>query len=137
MDDKSFDKMGSCVSPRQMVSSLPPVCDFLDRYDNGASLYPCQATILKIIFLDVEHLDELDRLIIRSWQESTENGGEIIVPLDLYDRMDWRLAPYKPFPATTPRTQFLIMIGSRHTYIVRLLKKLCCRLMLMQSANVK
>lgn len=89
MDDKSFDKMGSCVSPRQMVSSLPPVCDFLDRYDNGASLYPCQATILKIIFLDVEHLDELDRLIIRSWQESTENGGEIIVPLDLYDRMDW------------------------------------------------
>lgn len=88
----------STVAPRVAVEELPPIEDFIKRYDRAAMPYPCQMTLLKIFFLDLEHLNEFDKFVIREWKRETENGGEVRIPLDLYDRMKWcRRHGYKNF----------------------------------------
>ena len=89
MADRFLDAMGGMVSSRDMVSSLPPICDFIEHYDNGGVPYPCQSTLLKIFFLDIENMTDFDYMVIQTWMEETENGGEIKIPLDLFDRMKW------------------------------------------------
>lgn len=81
--------MGAFTDPRSMQRSLPPVMDFVEMYMRGEKPYPVQGTLLKIMFLDTEHMTEFDHFIIREWQRSTENGGEVVIPLDIYERIDW------------------------------------------------
>lgn len=81
--------MGAFTDPRSMQKSLPPVMDFVEMYMRGEKPYPVQGTLLKIMFLDTEHMTEFDHFIIREWQRSTENGGEVAIPLDIYERMEW------------------------------------------------
>lgn len=90
--------MGAMTSPDMMERSLPPIVDFVNKYDRGSPMYPVQATLLKIVFLDIDGLTEFDRFVIKEWQRETENGGEIRIPLDVIDRMKWcREHGYKNF----------------------------------------
>lgn len=81
--------MNSFAVPAEVREELPPVVEFIEKYSRGASLYPRQKTLLKIIFLEEENFDDYDRLVIEQWMESTRNGGEVVIPLDLYDRIRW------------------------------------------------
>lgn len=80
---------GQMYLPEVMSRELPPVCDFIKEYDHSAMPYPVQWTLLKICFLDLEHLTDFDKFVIREWMRETENGGDVTIPLDLYDRMKW------------------------------------------------
>jgi hypothetical protein len=93
-----IDAMASFVSPEALVKTLPPICDFVARYDRSAQPYPVQSTLLKILFLDIEHMTQFDNFVIRRMMEETENGGEVTIPLDIYERMSWLKAHgYKHF----------------------------------------
>lgn len=81
--------MNSFAVPAEVREELPPVVEFIEKYSRGASLYPRQKTLLKIIFLEEENFTDYDRLVIEQWMESTRNGGEVVIPLDLYDRIRW------------------------------------------------
>lgn len=87
--EKYARMMCSYVSPELSRDSLPPVCDYLEMYSRGASLYPRQKTLLKIIFLELDQLTDYDHYVIDGWLESTKNGGEVTIALDIYDRMQW------------------------------------------------
>lgn len=84
-----FAEMNGFIAPQMAIEQLPSIVDFIDMYDRGATLYPVQSTLLKIMFLDVEHMTEFDHFVIKQWLRETENGGEIAIPLDTYERMDW------------------------------------------------
>lgn len=84
-----FAEMNGFIAPQLAIEQLPPVTDFIEMYNRGASPYPVQNTILKIMFLDTEHMTEFDHFVIRQWLRETENGGEVQIPLDVYERMDW------------------------------------------------
>ena len=88
---KSFfmREMESLTNPTYGSSDLPPICKFIEMYDRGAKPYPRQRTLLKIIFLELESLTDYDRMVIDEWMESTANGGEVAIPTDLYERMEW------------------------------------------------
>lgn len=87
--DDAIRMMGSVTAPNGVVDELPPIGEFIDTYDRASRPYPCQMTLLKIFFLDLEHLTSFDKEVIREWMRETENGGEVRIPLDLYDRMKW------------------------------------------------
>lgn len=84
-----IDAMASFVSPDALVETIPPICEFVSKYDRSAQPYPVQSTLLKILYLDVEHMTQFDHFVIRRMMEETENGGEVTIPLDLYERMKW------------------------------------------------
>lgn len=79
----------SYISPEISRSLLPPTSVYFDRYSRGASLYPRQQTLMKIIFLEIDQLTEYDRYVIDEWLESTRRNGDVAIPLDIYDRMRW------------------------------------------------
>ena len=81
--------MESLTAPRYGGGTLPPVNQFIEMYDRGAKPFPRQKTLLKIIFLELEELTDYDRIVIDEWMESTVKGGEVVIPLDLYERMEW------------------------------------------------
>ena len=83
--------MESMTAPRYGGGSLPPVNQFIEMHDRGAKPFPRQKTLLKIIFLELDELTDFDRVVIDEWMESTVKGGEVLIPLDLYDRMEWCL----------------------------------------------
>ena len=81
--------MGQLMAGGSMARKLPPIQEFIELYDRGAKPYPAQYTILKMIFLDIEHMDDFDHFIIGEWLKSSQEGGEVRIPLDIYERMDW------------------------------------------------
>lgn len=89
VDNPLFGAMGSFTNPELMQRQLPPINDFIARYDRGGKPYPRQATLLKIIFLEIEHLTDYDHMVISQWMESSKRGGDVRIPLDLYERMEW------------------------------------------------
>lgn len=93
MSQSSFymREMESLTNPRYGGRDLPPVCKFIELYDRGAQPYPRQRTLLKVFFLELENLTDYDRFVIDDWMESSVNGGEVQIPTDLYDRMEWCL----------------------------------------------
>lgn len=84
-----FREMESLTNPVYGGRSLPPVCKFIEWYDRGAQPYPRQRTLLKIFFLELEELTDYDRFVIDEWMESTATGGEVAIPTDIYERMEW------------------------------------------------
>lgn len=78
--------MNALVVPQATV--LPPVVKFVEKYNRGAQPYPRQKTLLKIIFLEIEELTDYDKMVIEQWMEETRRGGEVTIPLDLYERME-------------------------------------------------
>lgn len=83
--------MESLTAPAYGGGSLPPINTFIDRYDRGAKPFPRQKTLLKIVFLELEEFTDYDRIVVDEWMESTVKGGEVVIPLDLYERMEWCL----------------------------------------------
>ena len=81
--------MGSFCSPEIQRAQLLPVCDHFDKYCRGAGLYPRQKTLMKIIFLEDDQFTEYDLQVINEWFESTRKGGEVAIPLDLFDRIKY------------------------------------------------
>ena len=84
-----FRMMESMTAPRYGGGALPPVNKFIEMYDRGAKPFPRQKTLLKIFFLEIEELTSYDRMVIDEWLDSTRNGGEVQIPLDIYARMKW------------------------------------------------
>ena len=84
-------EMESLTNPKYGGRGLPPICKFLELYDRGAQPYPRQRTLLKIFFLELDNLTDYDRLVIDEWMESTVSGGEVSIPVDIYERMEWCL----------------------------------------------
>ena len=84
-----FREMESLTNPRYGGQHIPPVCKFIELYDRGAQPYPRQRTLLKIFFLELESLTDYDKLVIDEWMESTVKGGEVAIPTDIYERMEW------------------------------------------------
>lgn len=80
--------MESLTSP-SYGGKLPPVCRFIEMYDRGAKPFPRQKTLLKIIFLELDEFTDYDKFVIDEWMDETRKGGEVTIPLDLYDRMEW------------------------------------------------
>lgn len=81
--------MGSYVNPELQRAQLLPVCKHLEKYSRGASLYPRQKTLMKIIFLEDDQFNDYDMMVIEQWMESTRNGGDVAIPLDLFDRIKY------------------------------------------------
>ena len=68
---------------------LPPINDYLKEYSRASLPFPRQATLLKIIFLEEDQFTDYDHFVIEQWIESTKNGGDVIIPVDIYDRIKW------------------------------------------------
>lgn len=81
--------MESLTAPSYGGRYLPPICKFIEMYDRGAKPYPRQKTFLKIVFLELEELTDYDHMVIAEWMDSTRNDGDVRIPLDLYERMEW------------------------------------------------
>lgn len=81
-----FADMNALIAPQSV--QLPPVVKFIERYSRGSQPYPRQKTLLKIIFLEIEELTDYDHMVIEQWMDETRRGGEVTIPLDLYERME-------------------------------------------------
>jgi hypothetical protein len=56
----------------------------------GLRLYPVQKTLLRLLFLDLEHMSAFDRRTIDEWRVSFTGGGDVHgVPPDIWERIDW------------------------------------------------
>ena len=86
---KAIQLINSNVNPAMNRDTLPPINKYLDTYSTSSSPYPRQRTLLKIFFLELEELTDYDHMVIEQWMKSTREGGDICIPLDLYDRMQW------------------------------------------------
>lgn len=105
--DYLMASMTSLAAPSLSSASLPPVCEYLDRYSGTSTLYPRQRTLLKCIFADVESFTSYDRMVVAQWMDSQRNGGEVSFPLDFYERCEWlRKRGYSHF-------QYVILAGGR------------------------
>lgn len=89
VENELMRAMNSFSAPSIVRDGLPSSCEFIERYSRGASMYPRQKTLLKIIFLEDDRFTDYDRMVIDQWMESTRTGGDVVIPLDLYDRMRW------------------------------------------------
>lgn len=88
MSVEYLNLMGSFVESEPTRRSILPPIKFLNRYSRGKPMFPRQATLMKIFFLDLEEMTDYDHMVIEQWMESTRNGGEVQIPLDLYDRIE-------------------------------------------------
>lgn len=78
------DCIGALV-PREM----PSIVTFgEDTEFCGKNIYPRQQTLLKILYLELENLTDYDHRVIKEWMTSTQAGGDVRIPLDLYERME-------------------------------------------------
>ena len=84
-----FTSMASLASPAVSLASLPPICEYLDRYSHSDPLYMRQRTLLKCIYMDVDKFTDYDRMVVDGWIESSRNHGEIEFPVDFYKRVAW------------------------------------------------
>ena len=93
MKSKGFylQTMESMTAPRYGGGTLPPINKFIEMYDRGSKPFPRQRTLLKIFFLEIDQLTDFDRMVIDEWMESTVKDGDVSIPLDLYERMEWCL----------------------------------------------
>jgi hypothetical protein len=84
-----LDMFGGLTPKMTLPQIQPSIVEFAEHPSFcGKVLYPRQKTLLKIIFL--EDLDDYDHHVIGEWLESSkkfEQGGEVRIPLDIYDRI--------------------------------------------------
>lgn len=74
--------------------SVPPVIDFCERTDNAGlgrpPLFPRQKTILRLCFLETEHMTAYDVDTINEWATQFYSGPDRIgVPPDIWKRVEW------------------------------------------------
>lgn len=113
-----------CPAAAPLVPDIIEFCLGADYLNMGA-LYPRQATLLKVMTLQVELLTDFDALVIEEWRSGfdldAEEGryvGRFGIAPDVYDRIDWCLS--------VPRRMFkeLVFVGGRRggkTYLCAVL----------------
>jgi hypothetical protein len=77
---------------RESLASIGEVLDVVRFAEEilGLRLYPVQKTILRLIFLDLEHMSAFDRRLVDGWRGSFARGGDVIgVPPHIWDQVDW------------------------------------------------
>lgn len=89
LNDKYAQAFTSYISPEISRRSLPPTSVYFHRYSKGATLYPRQQTLMKILFLEIDDFTDYDRYVIDDWLNQTKNGGDVAIPIDIYERIDW------------------------------------------------
>ena len=88
-NERYAQAFNSYISPEISRMTLPPTERYFAMYSRGATLYPRQQTLMKVLFLELGELTDYDRYVISDWLEQTRNGGDVAIPLDIYERMEW------------------------------------------------
>jgi hypothetical protein len=71
---------------------IPDIVTFAEspHFLNGSKLFPRQKTLLKLIMLETENLNEYDYAVIEEWTKNFNfNGDRIGVSPDIMDRIDY------------------------------------------------
>lgn len=101
------EMLGSINVIDQFVNGISPgkpwnsIVEFATspKYCN-INLYPRQETILKIIYLETENLNDYDRMVIDEWRRGfADKNNPTGIQEDIYERMDYlKNAGYSHFP---------------------------------------
>lgn len=79
---------------RHVVRRPPPIVEFAERADNSGlarpPLYPRQKTLLRLMFLETEHMTEYDKDVIGKWAEGFYQGPyRMGVSPDIWKRVEY------------------------------------------------
>lgn len=79
------------VDDRGNPPNFPDIVTFAEHeWFCGKKLFPRQRTLLRLFYLDIEHMTDYDLEVIDEWRNGFYYGEDRIgVPPDIWDRVKW------------------------------------------------